>query len=114
MYLLGDYNGAGGPSLCPGALFVFIWHSFFMLGQKLQLKIETKGKSFVKKHDEILFLLFRLIIYVIVCNWLIQVPTVSDPTIQLVLWIEAINYLIIFAFLLLFPSLSDFRLFEEN
>jgi len=75
-------------------------------------RIEEWIKKFKKKHDVLLFLIFRLILYIYIADMTIriQIPTGASEETIIILYIEAINYLIILGIILLFPTLSDFRL----
>ena len=108
MYLLGHNLGGGGCCLCPGALCVSIFQLYFMSVLDFQSKLEQKMRTVVKKYDDQLFFLFRMIVYICFCST-IKVQTTTDPTQQLINYIEIVNYLLILAIIILFPSLDDIR-----
>jgi len=87
----------------------------FVKSIQLQKKIEEKTKKFAKKHEAILFLITRIFVYIYIANMTISihVPRDADLTTTIIIYAEAINYLIILGIVFLFPTLSDFNLVKN-
>lgn len=87
----------------------------FEKSYQFQIRIEKKWQRFKKKHEELLFFLLRMALYLYVADNLIKIPEhnlMNDLEYYFSLF-EACNYLVILAIILLFPSLDDFRLIKN-
>lgn len=104
----GHYLCVGGPYVSLGRLLACILLGSTMSVLEFQTKLEQKVKIVVKKYDDWLFFLFRMILYICFCST-IKIKTVTDLTEQLIIYFEIVNYLLILAIVILFPSLDDFR-----
>lgn len=81
----------------------------------VQERIEKKLKLIVKKHDWFLFLVARLILFIVVANATITLPERGTMELSkyLFLLFEAVSYLLVYAIIAMFPTLRDFGLIRN-